>query len=106
MLIMFLTGFGEYCKEICANMAGYCAYDIKVELRNLSPEDHLKRIYRYCFSHSTRRVKGLRGHVSDEVCTAMMSLASADALPDVLLKEAMALIRAGGKKSAGIFVSI
>jgi len=51
-------------------------------------------------------VKGLRGHVSDEVCTAMMSLASADALPDVLLKEAMALIRAGGKKSAGIFVSI
>jgi len=71
-------------------------------LCGLSREDHLKRIYRYCFSHSTRRIQGIRGHVADKVCTAMMSLSSSEALPDTVYKETLNLIRSGGKKSNGM----
>ena len=60
---------------------GYCAYEQTKALYALSVYDHLKRLYRYWFSHYTCNVGELKGHIEGEVITAMMSLASADALP-------------------------
>ena len=92
-------GLGLYCKKVCENMAGYCAIEWNKALHALTEYEHLARFYRYCFAHFTRNVTALRNHVSSEVRQAMMSLASAEPLPD--FEGTLQLIRTGGKKAAG-----
>ncbi|KAF8574339.1 hypothetical protein K439DRAFT_1420638 [Ramaria rubella] len=92
-------GLGLCCEEICRNMAGYCSIEWSKALHSLTPYEHLARMYRYCFSHFTRNVHGLRAHVSANVRGAMMSIASAEPLPD--FKGTLKLIRSGGKKAIG-----
>jgi len=82
-------------------MAGYCAIEITKALQDLTEYEHLKRVYRLCFEHYVTKIQKLRGHVEEKVCTAMISLASAEPLPDY--NGTLAVIRAGGKKAAGIF---
>ncbi|KAF8583185.1 hypothetical protein K439DRAFT_1507081, partial [Ramaria rubella] len=85
------------CEEICRNMAGYCSIEWSKALHSLTPYKHLARMYQYCFSHFTRNVHGLRAHVSANVRGAMMSIASAEPLPD--FEGTLKLIRSGGKKA-------
>jgi hypothetical protein len=99
ILTVLHPGLGRYCEEICIDMAGYCAIEWSKSLHSLTPYEHLARFYRYCFAHFTRNVTGMRGHVTSEVRHAMMSLASAEAIPD--LKATLELIRKGGKKATG-----
>ncbi|KIJ25851.1 hypothetical protein M422DRAFT_273135 [Sphaerobolus stellatus SS14] len=92
------VGFGRFCQELSKGMMGYCAYEQTKALHKLSAYDHLKRIYRYCFSHYIRHVGELKGHVDGEVLTAMMSLASADALPAHVYEKILFIIGNSGKK--------
>ncbi|KIJ37989.1 hypothetical protein M422DRAFT_259375 [Sphaerobolus stellatus SS14] len=96
-------GWGKFCQSLCQSMTGYCAYDITKPLHMLTPSDHLKRCYRYCFSHFTRHVHDLRSHVVENVRTAMMSLASAEELPLAVYTQIVATIRGGGKKAVDWF---
>lgn len=94
-----ILGLGQYCQDICVNRAGYCSIEWNRALHSLSAYEHLARFYRYCFAHFTRNIAGLRGHVSPKVQQAMMSIASAEPLPD--FKGTLDLIQKGGKKAAG-----
>lgn len=80
-------------------MHGYCSVEWTQPLHALSAREHITRIYRYCLAHYTRNVSKLRGHVNESILTAMMSLASADPLPD--FNATLAFIRSGGKKAVG-----
>ena len=82
-------------------MMGYCAYDQTKPLHELSAYNHLKRIYRYCFSHYTRHVREFRGLLEPCVLNAMMSLASADHLPPEVYENILTMICSSGKKGAG-----
>ncbi|KIJ46901.1 hypothetical protein M422DRAFT_249642 [Sphaerobolus stellatus SS14] len=92
------VGFGRFCQELSKGMMGYCAYEQTKALHKLSAYDHLKRVYRYCFSHYIWHVVELRGHIEGEVLTAMMSLASADALPADVYEKILFIIHNSGKK--------
>ncbi|KIJ26052.1 hypothetical protein M422DRAFT_272910 [Sphaerobolus stellatus SS14] len=72
------VGMGLFCQETTKSMAGNCTYEPTKPLRELTAYDHLKWLYRYGFSHYTRNVRELRGHVEPDVLIAMMSLATAD----------------------------
>ncbi|KAF8516406.1 hypothetical protein BU17DRAFT_67419 [Hysterangium stoloniferum] len=87
-----------YCEEICRGMTGYCAIEHTKALHTLSPYDHLARLYRLCFTHFTRKIGNLKGHVTLPIRAAMMSLYSAEPLPD--FEGTLQLIRSGGKKAA------
>ncbi|KIJ29181.1 hypothetical protein M422DRAFT_269448 [Sphaerobolus stellatus SS14] len=90
-------GLGKFCQKLCRDRPGYCAYNHTRPLHELSPYEHLARFYRLCFQHYSTKVHDLRGHVSENVCAAMMSLASAEPLAD--LPGTLDLIRRqGGKK--------
>ncbi|KAF8582842.1 hypothetical protein K439DRAFT_1350218 [Ramaria rubella] len=91
-------GLGLCCEEICQSMAGYCAIEWTKVLYMLTPYEHLARIYRYCFAHFVRNVLTLKGYISLEVQAAMMSLASAEPLPN--FEATLQQIREGGKKAA------
>ncbi|KIJ40774.1 hypothetical protein M422DRAFT_256193 [Sphaerobolus stellatus SS14] len=92
------VGFGMFCQELSKGMMGYCAYEQTKAIHNLSAYDHLKRLYRYCFSHYTHHVGELRGYVEGEVLTAMMSLTSVDALPVHVYEKILHIIHNSGKK--------
>ncbi|KAF8589348.1 hypothetical protein K439DRAFT_1612787 [Ramaria rubella] len=94
-------GLGLCCEEICQSMAGYCAIEWTKALYMLTPYEHLARIYRYCFAHFVRNVLTLKGYISLEVQATMMSLASAEPLPN--FEATLQQIREGGKKAAGGF---
>ncbi|KAF8576068.1 hypothetical protein K439DRAFT_1541551, partial [Ramaria rubella] len=91
-------GLGRCCEEICRNMAGYCTIEWTRVLHTLTPYEHLARMYRYCFAHFVRNVNRLKGHISLGVWSAMMSIASAEPLPN--FEATLELIRQGGKKAA------
>ncbi|KAF8525595.1 hypothetical protein BU17DRAFT_41669, partial [Hysterangium stoloniferum] len=91
-------GLGLYCEEICRGMTGYCAIEHTKALHTLSPYEHLARLYRLCFTHFTRKIGNLKGHVTLPIRAAMMSLYSAEPLPD--FEGTLQLIRSGGKKAA------
>jgi len=80
-------------------MTGDAPFEPGVLLSTLTPYEHLARFYRYCLTHHTHNVAKLRSHVTPEVYHAMMSIASADPLPD--FNGTLSLIRGGGKKAAG-----
>ncbi|KAF8589726.1 hypothetical protein K439DRAFT_1331859, partial [Ramaria rubella] len=84
--------------EICRNMTGYCTIEWMRALHTLTPYKHLACMYHYCFTHFVRNVNGLKGHVSLEVQSVMMSIASAEPLPN--FEATLELIRQGGKKAA------
>ncbi|KAF8576151.1 hypothetical protein K439DRAFT_1623060 [Ramaria rubella] len=84
-----------YCQNICVNMAGYCSIEWNEALHALTPYEHLAQFYRYCFAHFSRNVTSLR--IAPKVRQAMMSLASAEPLPD--LEGTLRLIRTGGKRA-------
>ncbi|KAF8573740.1 hypothetical protein K439DRAFT_1624842 [Ramaria rubella] len=90
-------GLGLCCEEICRIMAGYCAIDWTKALHMLTPYECLARIYHYCFAHFVRNVLALKGHISLEVQAAMMSVTSAEPLPN--FKATLQQIRTGGKKA-------
>ncbi|KAF8574781.1 hypothetical protein K439DRAFT_1624082 [Ramaria rubella] len=90
-------GLGLYCEEMCRNMAGYCVIERSKALHALTPYEHLARFYRYCFIHFVRNVLALKGQVSLEVCTAMLSIAAAEVLPD--FEGTLQQIHQGGKKA-------
>ncbi|KAF8572755.1 hypothetical protein K439DRAFT_1506051, partial [Ramaria rubella] len=85
-----------YCQNICVNMAGYCSIEWNKALHALTPYEHLAQFYRYCFAHFSRNVTSLQ--IAPKVRQAMMSLASAEPLPD--LEGTLRLIRTGGKRAA------
>ncbi|KAF8581006.1 hypothetical protein K439DRAFT_1619372 [Ramaria rubella] len=89
-------GLGLCCKEICQIMAGYCAIDWTKALHMLTPYEHLARISHYCFAHFVRNVLTLKGNISLEVQAAMMSLTSAEPLPN--FEATLQQICTGGKK--------
>ncbi|KAF8588892.1 hypothetical protein K439DRAFT_1613231 [Ramaria rubella] len=91
-------GLGLCCEEMCQGMSGYCAIEWTKALHVLTPYEHLACMYRYCFAHFVRNVLALKGVVTFEVQAAMMSLSSAEPLPD--FKGTLQLIRQGGKKAA------
>ncbi|KAF8578522.1 hypothetical protein K439DRAFT_1621247 [Ramaria rubella] len=76
----------------------WCVENCSAGLRTLTPYEHLARMYRYCFAHFVRNVLGLKGHVSLEVRSAMMSIASAEPWPN--FEASLQVIRQGGKKAA------
>ncbi|KAF8582118.1 hypothetical protein K439DRAFT_1511983 [Ramaria rubella] len=91
-------GLGLCCEEMCQGMSGYCAIEWTKALHVLTPYEHLARMYRYCFAHFVRNVLALKGVVTFEVQAAMMSLSSAEPLPN--FEGTLQLIRQGGKKAA------
>jgi len=80
-------------------MNGYCSVDHTKALHELKPYEHLAHIYCLCFQHHTSNVHGLRAHVETHVQAAMMSLSSADPLPDY--QGTLEIIRNGGKNAFG-----
>lgn len=68
-------------------------------MQDLTPTEHLACFYRYCFTHYTRNIANLRGHVKENILSAMMALASANPLPNYI--EVISTIRTGGKKALG-----
>ena len=66
----------------------------------LDPLDHLRHILRLCYVHFKRNVLELRGSVPQDVYDAMLSLATAEALPN--LPAVLQKIRSGGKKAIGM----
>ncbi|KAF8508096.1 hypothetical protein BU17DRAFT_100034 [Hysterangium stoloniferum] len=91
-------GLGLYCEEICRGMTGYCAIEHTKALHTLSPYEHLAHLYRLCFTHFTCKIGNLKGHITLPIRAAMMSLYSAEPLPD--FEGTLQLIRSGGKKAA------
>ncbi|KIJ46297.1 hypothetical protein M422DRAFT_250346 [Sphaerobolus stellatus SS14] len=91
-------GLGLYLQDICKDMAGYCSVDWTKPLHTLTPYDHTKRCLRICFQHYTTCVRNLKTNVTSPVYRAMISLYSADPIPDY--KGTIALIEAGGKKAS------
>ncbi|KIJ31740.1 hypothetical protein M422DRAFT_266489 [Sphaerobolus stellatus SS14] len=94
-----IGNWGRLCQSKCQSMAGYCAYEPTKALHALTPTDHLKRCYHYCFSHHTRHVRALRGQVEENVRTSMMALASAEELPAPIYDLVISTILSGGKKA-------
>lgn len=80
-------------------MHGYCSIEWTRPLYALSAREHLSRFYRYCFTHFTRNVSKLRGHLDESILSAMMSLASAEPLPN--FEQTLDFIRSGGRKANG-----
>ena len=70
----------------------------------LDPLDHLRHILRLCYVHFKCNVLELRGYVPQDVYEAMLSLAMAEALPN--LPAVLQKIRSGGKKAIGMLSSI
>lgn len=95
------SGLGMFCVELCQNNTTICAYERNRQLRDLNPYDHLRRFYRVCITHFKRNVLALRTHVSSEVYSAMLSLASSEPQPDI--EKTYATIRRGGRKAQGEF---
>ncbi|KAF8575834.1 hypothetical protein K439DRAFT_1623294 [Ramaria rubella] len=93
-----VLGLGRCCEEICRNMVGYCTIEWTRALHTLTPYEHLACMYRYRCAHFIRNVNRLKGHISLGVRSAMMSIASAEPLPN--FKATLELIRQGGKKAA------
>ncbi|KAF8576790.1 hypothetical protein K439DRAFT_1622602 [Ramaria rubella] len=91
-------GLGLCCEDMCRSLAGYCAIEWTKALHALMPYKHLAHMYRYCFAHFVRNVLALKGHVTLEVQTAMMSIASAKPLPN--FEATLQQIQQGGKKAA------
>ncbi|KAF8523178.1 hypothetical protein BU17DRAFT_64069 [Hysterangium stoloniferum] len=91
-------GLGLYYKEICHGMTGYCAIEHTKALHTLSPYEHLACLYHLCFTHFTCKIGNLKGHVTLPIHAVMMSLYSAEPLPD--FEGTLQLIRSGGKKAA------
>ncbi|KAG2116152.1 hypothetical protein DEU56DRAFT_748432 [Suillus clintonianus] len=90
-------GLGMFCVELCQNNHAFCSYEQNRRLRDLDPYDHLRRFYRVCITHFKRNVLALRTYVSSEVYSAMLSLASTEAQPDI--ETTFKTIRAGGRKA-------
>jgi hypothetical protein len=93
------TGLGLCLQKIAHGIAGYSAVNQTLPLCNLSPYQHVAHLYRYCFTHFTRHVHKFRGKLDEKRCAAMMSLASADSLPD--LDKTLKFIAEGGKEASG-----
>ncbi|KIK44261.1 hypothetical protein CY34DRAFT_80290 [Suillus luteus UH-Slu-Lm8-n1] len=90
-------GLGMFCVELCQNNTAICGYERNRQLRDLNPYDHLRRFYRVCVTHFKRNVLALRTHVSSEVYSAMLSLASSEPHPDI--EKTYTIIRGGGRKA-------
>ncbi|KAG2137941.1 hypothetical protein DEU56DRAFT_736613 [Suillus clintonianus] len=91
-------GLGMYCVELSRSISTPCAYEPHRRICDLSPYDHLRRFYRLCVAHFKRNVHALRTHVSDEVYSAMLSLATSEEHPDI--QRTLSIIRRGGPKAA------
>ena len=81
-------------------MHGYCAIEHTKALHELEPYEHLAQIYRLCFQHHASKVHGLQAHVEAHVRAAMMSLSSADPLPNY--NGTLEIIWNGSKKASGM----
>ncbi|KIJ26158.1 hypothetical protein M422DRAFT_272789 [Sphaerobolus stellatus SS14] len=92
-----IQGLGLRLQDMCRDMPGYCSIDWTKPLHELTPYEHLKHCFRVCFQHYSTRVRGVQMHVSSSVSQAMMSLYSADPLPN--FDGTLAIIRQGGKKA-------
>ncbi|KIJ51998.1 hypothetical protein M422DRAFT_243573 [Sphaerobolus stellatus SS14] len=90
-------GLGLRLQDMCRDMPGYCSIDWTKPLHELTPYEHLKRCFRVCFQHYSTRVRGVQTHVSSSVSQAMMSIYSADPLPN--FNGTLTIIRQGGKKA-------
>ena len=99
-----ITGLGMFCQSRCdlADTA-VCQYDPKRQLKTFGPYDHLRCIFRVCVTHFKRNVHDLRSHISDEVRSAMLSLASSEKHPN--LDGAFDVINNGGSKARGMIFS-
>lgn len=93
------SGLGQFCVELCAEIATTCPIEPHRLLSSLTPYEHLERFYMLCRTHHTHNVTKLRHQVSAEVRKAMLSIASAEPLPD--FEGTLRLIRNGGKKAVG-----
>jgi len=65
----------------------------------MSEYQHLKHVYRLCFSHHCRGVQNCGNEITQEVRNAMFSLVTPYPLPDY--QGTLALIRNGGPKAEG-----
>ncbi|KAF8526669.1 hypothetical protein BU17DRAFT_40561 [Hysterangium stoloniferum] len=82
---------GHYCVEISQHISGY-------SLHTLMAYEHLAWCYHYCFAHFTRHVSHMCGVVEGKARAAIMSIASAEPLPD--FQGTLQVIRNGGKKAS------
>ncbi|GJJ12557.1 hypothetical protein Clacol_006800 [Clathrus columnatus] len=90
-------GHRGQAKDISKEMNGYCSIQWDKPLYTLTPSEHLAHCYRYCLVHYNCNISNLRGHVDENILSAMMSLYSAHLLLN--LQETLTLIRSGGKKA-------
>lgn len=88
-----------YCVEVSQGQSQYCIREPHRRICDLDPYDHLRRFYRLCITHFKRNILALRGQVSKNVYDAMLSLASAEAHPNI--RTTLSIIRQGGKKARG-----
>ncbi|KIK33428.1 hypothetical protein CY34DRAFT_49613, partial [Suillus luteus UH-Slu-Lm8-n1] len=91
-------GLGMYCVQLSRSISTPCTYEPHRRLCDLSPYDHLRCFYRLCVAHFKRNVHALRTYVSDEVYSAMLSLATCEEHPDI--QRTLNTIRRGGPKAA------
>jgi len=83
-------------------MEGYSPYNIKKPLYMFTEYDHLSCTFKLCFEHYTARIQKLHSHISPQVRNVMMSLASAEEIPDY--NGTLTIICGGGKKAIGKFL--
>lgn len=93
-----LKGLGKFCQWLSRDVHKACFDEENRKLSELDPYEHLKRFFRLCIVHYKRNIRALRNHVSHEVYTAMLSLATSEPLPD--LNKVLEIIRAGGDKAS------
>ncbi|KAF9232988.1 hypothetical protein BU15DRAFT_66970 [Melanogaster broomeanus] len=91
-------GLGMFCIEISRNVKTPCTYEPHHLISELTPYEHLRRFYRLCVAHFKRNIHSLKGIVSKEVYSAMMSLATSEQHPDI--QATLNCIRNGGPKAA------
>ncbi|KAG2745354.1 hypothetical protein P692DRAFT_201720309 [Suillus brevipes Sb2] len=89
-------GLGMYCVEVSQGQSQYCIREPHRRICDLNPYDHLCRFYRLCITHFQRNILALRGQVSKNVYDVMLSLASAEAHPNI--RTTLSIIRQGGKR--------
>ncbi|KZV93882.1 hypothetical protein EXIGLDRAFT_767640 [Exidia glandulosa HHB12029] len=91
-------GLARFLEEVAREILQRDKMEPDKRLCDLTPYEHLARIFRICTVHYKRNVKKLKGKVSDEVYNAMWNLAGTETHTD--FDAACALIRAGGVDAA------
>ncbi|KAG1801282.1 uncharacterized protein BJ212DRAFT_1286563, partial [Suillus subaureus] len=89
---------GMYCVQLCCSVTAQCIYEPHHHICDLNPYDHLRCFFHTCVAHYKRNILSLCTHVSQDIFSAMLSLATSEHHPD--LNATLNIIWNGGLKAS------